>query len=116
MGEERSKGMEFVRNTLQSETKAFLPYCRVLKSLVRNLQTAHHTKSKRPRLFWKSIDNRKNLLDQIAFKLNIKNPRDWGRITTEKFKELGGGTLLSYYNNTLIKCLKSNYAGRNFLI
>jgi hypothetical protein len=58
------------------------------------------------------MENRKNFLDEIAKKLNIKTPSDWGSVTTHMFFELGGSTLLKYYyNGSLFACLQSVYKG-----
>lgn len=58
------------------------------------------------------MENRKEFMDEIATKLNIKNPSDWGKITVRHVYELGGVTLLSrYYNGSLYSCLKSIYQG-----
>jgi hypothetical protein len=52
--------------------------------------------SKLPVSYWKSIENRKNFLDEIAKKLNIKIPSDWGNITVRQFKKLGGNSVTEY--------------------
>lgn len=57
------------------------------------------------------MENRRRFLDEVAMKLNIKNPRDWGKVTTRRFFELGGISLLKYYNRSLFACLQSVYKG-----
>lgn len=61
---------------------------------------------------WCSIDNQKKFLDEVAFKLNVKNPSDWGKVTTQQIHNLGGGSLLSHrYRDSLFHCLQSVYKG-----
>jgi hypothetical protein len=68
--------------------------------------------SKLPKSYWKSMENRKNFLDETAKKLNIKTPSDWGNITKLQFQKLGGNSLLSnQYKGSLFKCLQSVYKG-----
>lgn len=70
--------------------------------------------SKYPSSYWQSLDNCKKFLDEVAEKLNIKNPRDWGKVTGQLISDLGGTSLLSnYYDNSLFSCLQSIYAGNN---
>lgn len=60
------------------------------------------------------MENRKIFLDQLALKLNIKKPSDWGKIPVKKVQEHGGNALLlTYYKGSLFHCLKSVYKGRN---
>lgn len=61
--------------------------------------------------FWKLMDNRRNITDEIAKKLNIRDPRDWGRITRLQIHELGGGSLLTQYDGSPFKLLASVYKG-----
>lgn len=62
------------------------------------------------------MENRKKFLDEVANKLNIQNPRDWGKITTSQIHEIGGGSLLTtYYNGSLFYCLQSVYKGSNLI-
>lgn len=58
--------------------------------------------------------NRKKLFDHIAITLQIKLPRDWGKITNQKVKELGGGSVLGRFNDSLFGCLQSLYQGTFF--
>lgn len=64
-----------------------------------------------PKLYWRSIANRKRLLDEISLKLKIKKPSDWGTVTNQIFCALGGTSLLSYHKGSLLLCLKSVYKG-----
>lgn len=50
-------------------------------------------------------------MNEVAIKLNIKCPRDWGRVKAKRFKELGGRAILSYHNDSLFCCLKAIYEG-----
>lgn len=63
---------------------------------------------------WSSTDARKNFLDEVSKKLNIKNPSDWGSVKIQTIQQLGGSGLLSYYKGSLFICLKSIYKGLLF--
>lgn len=67
--------------------------------------------SKYPRSYWDSVENRKYFLDELSTKLNIKEPKEWGRVTTHRIRELGGASLLNRYNGSLFNCLQSLYEG-----
>lgn len=64
-----------------------------------------------PKSHWKSIENRKKFLDEVAIKLDVKTPSDWGKVTKQRFCEVGGSRILSYYNNSLFYCLHTVYKG-----
>lgn len=58
------------------------------------------------------MNHRKKFLDEVAIKLNIKKPKDWGKVTFLSLCKLGGATLLThYYNSSPLACLKSVYHG-----
>lgn len=63
------------------------------------------------RSYWKSLENRKNFLEEIRIKLGVKNSKDWGKVTIQRFKQLGGSTLLNYYDGSLVSCLQASYPG-----
>lgn len=68
-----------------------------------------------PSRFWNSMENQKRFMDEIASKLCIKYPSDWGKVTGRRIHELGGNTLLrGYYNGSLFACLQSVYKGKFF--
>jgi hypothetical protein len=59
---------------------------------------------------WKSRDDQKAFFDDLASKLGISTPRDWGRISKRKvFQQGGGGLLSNYYGSSLFKALKNIY-------
>lgn len=64
-----------------------------------------------PKSYWGSIDNSKNFLDKVAKQLSIQAPSDWGKVTSWRLCELGGRSLLNYYNGSLFACLQSVYKG-----
>lgn len=65
-----------------------------------------------PSHFWKSTENRKKFMNEIANKLNIKKPNEWGKVTLRRIYELGGSSLLAgYFNNSLFSCLQATYQG-----
>jgi len=55
--------------------------------------------------FWLNKENHKNFLEELAVKLNIKKPEDWGSISKQSLHERGGSTLLRHYGS-LRKALK----------
>lgn len=77
-----------------------------------SLHVLHQTKVRLPNSYWKLEENRKLFLDDIAKKLSIKKPSDWGKVTVQHFYDLGGSSLLNnYYNGSLHACLQSVYKG-----
>ena len=50
-------------------------------------------------------------LEELAKKLKIKEPKDWGRITTRKVIENGGIHVLRAYQGSLYKALESVFPG-----
>lgn len=47
-------------------------------------------------------------MDKIKEKLSIKEPRDWGRVTS---KEINNTSLLNRYKGSLYRCLQAVYQG-----
>lgn len=66
---------------------------------------------KHPRGYWEIESNKKNFLEKMKVVFKIKNPKDWGYVTTKEFRKAGGESLLSHYNNSLFSCLKHCYEG-----
>lgn len=65
-----------------------------------------------PNSNWKSLSNCRQFLDEFAMKFNIERPSDWGKISTSKIHEAGGGALLvHYFDGSLFKCLQTTYQG-----
>lgn len=65
-----------------------------------------------PNMYWKSKANRRKFLDQVAVKLKIQKPSDWGKVTKIQFHEYGGGYLLNnFYRGSPYDCLSSVYEG-----
>lgn len=50
-------------------------------------------------------------MERVARKLNIKKPEDWGKYAVEQIVSSGGSGVLSTYNNSLLKALKSIFPG-----
>lgn len=58
------------------------------------------------------MENRKQFLEEVKTKFQIKKPSDWGKLSTQQFIKAGGATLLTkYYDDSLFKCLQSVYDG-----
>lgn len=69
-----------------------------------------------PKSHWKSFENRKNFVEKLASRLQIKKPSDWGKISSRTIRDIGGSTLLTnYYNNSLFACLHDVQKGVAFL-
>lgn len=67
---------------------------------------------KKPFNFWSSMENRKLFLNELANKLDISTPSDWGKVTVKRVNKFGGGSLLThYYKGSLFSCLQSVYKG-----
>lgn len=64
-----------------------------------------------PKGYWTLKINQRNFLDNLASKLNIEEPRDWGSITIHQVSAHGGITLLGNYQQSLFRTLKSVYPG-----
>lgn len=67
--------------------------------------------SKSSQSYWKSYGNCKRFLDEVAVKLHVKSPNDWGRIKIQQIIELGGASILRQYKGSLFACLQSVYKG-----
>lgn len=67
----------------------------------------HHPFSRK----FSTTENRRKYLDEIALKLNINNPSDWGKISTRELRRAGGASLLNCYNNSIFETLQSIYEG-----
>src|SRR5260370_447037 len=53
------------------------------------------------------MKNQRNFLDDLAKKLNIRNPQDWYGVKNANFQKLGGGKLLCQYKSSLYRILKT---------
>lgn len=64
---------------------------------------------------WLDKRNQKIFLDEIAKKLVIKSPSDWGKVKKRDVLLLGGNTILQrYYNGSIKSALQSVYPGMLF--
>lgn len=58
------------------------------------------------------MENRKKFMDEVAVKLDIKKPGDWGKVTLPTVYKLGAYSLINnYYDGSLFHCLQSIYPG-----
>lgn len=58
------------------------------------------------------IESERNLFAELANKLDIRHPSDWGKISVQTVLKNGGRSIMANkYNNSLIKALHSNYPG-----
>lgn len=61
-----------------------------------------------PAKYWDSSANRKNFFESVRRELKLEMS-DWGKLTTQQFKELGGAGLLDRYGGSLFRALVDNY-------
>lgn len=66
---------------------------------------------KKDRDFWSFKENQLEFLVNLQKDFKIKKPEDWGKITNHQFIEHGGGSLLSLYENSMLKMLRSSFPG-----
>jgi len=66
---------------------------------------------------WKSLSNQREYFDNLAKKLDIKEPDDWYYISVRQIeKQFGGrGILNRYYNGSLIKALQAIYPDHKWI-
>lgn len=57
---------------------------------------------------WKG-NSEKEIFDNIAKKLNLKYPRDWGDITLEALEDPRAMKIVKKYGNSLRNCLRAIY-------
>lgn len=98
---------------LQAVYKGFLLHLFYLPNLDKEWKKEWFINTHRVKKWhWKSLENRKTFLDEVARKLSITTPSDWGKVTTHQFFKLGGGGLLNtHYRGSLFACLQSVYKG-----
>jgi len=65
--------------------------------------------SKVPKGHWTLKENQRTFMDNIARLYNLKNPRDWGRITVDDIKKCEGSSVLEYYDFSLFNALQGVY-------
>lgn len=57
--------------------------------------------------YWENIEHQKNFLLELEHKLQIKEHREWGEITTKIFSENGGISILNYYGGSIFRLLST---------
>ena len=71
--------------------------------------------SSKPRNYWKSIENQRQLFDLLKEKLKIISPFDWKKVNIEKIYDYGGKYLLqTEYNNDITQALPTIYPDINW--
>lgn len=63
-----------------------------------------------PQNFWKDMKNQRAFMDWAAAQLHVDSMDKWYSIKNADVKKLGGGSLLSMYNNSLHKTLTTIYS------
>ena len=54
-------------------------------------------------VYWRDVNNQRELFNSIATSLNISQPQDWIKVTAKQVIEKGGSTVLSRYGGSLLK-------------
>lgn len=57
------------------------------------------------------MENQKEFLRVVARVLNVKQHRDWGKISIKQVIEVGGRALLKQYKYSLQRALQALYPG-----
>jgi hypothetical protein len=92
-----------------SGTRLLQIYGNSLDKILKTLYPNHQWKIKRkPRGYWKNLDNQRAFLDQIRSSLGIKNLNDWNNVTTVQLVQVGGSRMLTMYGS-LQNMLKDIY-------
>lgn len=60
---------------------------------------------------WIDKTTRYQFLDEVAKKLKIQKPSDWGRVKSETFSKCGGAYLLNLYGGSMYNLLQNVYKG-----
>lgn len=61
--------------------------------------------------YWLKEENQQKFLNDLAKRLQIKTPNDWGKLSVRRIKDLGGSSLLSLNGNSLKRTLRSVFKG-----
>lgn len=61
--------------------------------------------------YWNNPNNSKSFLHDIANRLDIKKPEDWGKVTRQTIKEHKGRYLLEKHRGSLFLTLQSVFPG-----
>jgi hypothetical protein len=63
---------------------------------------AQHKSKHKVTGYWKDVKNQRSFFDQLAIKLNVKQPEDWLNVTSEVLKE-SKGFVNTYYNGSVVQ-------------
>ena len=63
--------------------------------------------------FWDKPENQRKFLDEVAIKLNVKEPKDWYNVKSKDIKKLGGFTLIHRYYGSMVDMLLALYPEHN---
>ena len=63
-----------------------------------------------PSGYWKNKDNQRRFLDEMGRKLEVKQPSEWGKVSSKLLK---GSSVIRMYNNSPIRMLQAVYPGNN---
>lgn len=69
-----------------------------------------------PRNHWRRKENQRLVFDKIAKHLNIREQRDWRRVSLKDIHNLGASSILAYHNGSLLRTLQKLYPGITALV
>lgn len=64
--------------------------------------------------YWKDLNNQRAFFDKVASLCGVQQLSDWSSITVKHVLQCGGGTLLKYYNGSLLQALRAVYPGHSW--
>lgn len=64
-----------------------------------------------PRNHWVVESNRRHFFEELAQKLNIQKPSDWGNVSCETINKHSGGSLLPQFDFSIHAALRDAYPG-----
>lgn len=61
--------------------------------------------------FWSIKGNQKEFFDEIAARLKITSPSDWGKLSPKVINQHGGSSIIKKYNGSFFQALQQVYPG-----
>jgi hypothetical protein len=77
--------------------------CTKIFNIKHNGSSIRFQSTAKPPGYWNIKSNQRIFFDQLAVKLNIKQPEDWQFVSAKKVIQLGGWFVESDYNGSLSK-------------
>eukprot|EP00011_Vannellida_sp_DIVA3-517-6-12_P004582 CAMPEP_0114616892 /NCGR_PEP_ID=MMETSP0168-20121206/6919_1 /TAXON_ID=95228 ORGANISM="Vannella sp., Strain DIVA3 517/6/12" /NCGR_SAMPLE_ID=MMETSP0168 /ASSEMBLY_ACC=CAM_ASM_000044 /LENGTH=845 /DNA_ID=CAMNT_0001828017 /DNA_START=15 /DNA_END=2549 /DNA_ORIENTATION=- len=67
-----------------------------------------------PRGFWNNERNRRDFLTHVAAVHGVEKPEDWRDVTRKHITELGGGSFLRRYQDSVLAALRDSFPDQEF--